>query len=138
MSNLLILGLSLLLFLPGSAFAGVATPYNEWNFSFVTTEIYQDGNHPTIIQIDSQIIYHGQEKFGSVKLHADITEPDGKTKSHSSDFFDLKIGDNVKRKISHHIDKTGIYKVILRITPPSEQFQTHVFDERIFEVNVTS
>ena len=91
MSNLLFLGLSLLLFLPGTVFAGIPTPYDEWNFSFLETKVYQNKEYPTIIHINSQIIYHGQQELGSVKFYADITEPDGKIKSYSSEFFDLKI-----------------------------------------------
>ncbi len=132
MSKVLLAGIlpiiTLLLVLPSVAFADNPTPYNEWDFDFLSVQVYQDKTDLHSLIIKPKILYDGQMPLGTVNINAEIIQPDGTSIPVKSRITDMEIGQSKFIRIPTGVIQEGQYTINVTMNPPAEPYLDHIFD----------
>ncbi len=127
----ILLSLSIILLIPLStneSFAAIPTEHNEWDFDFVDVHVYQDKTNLNSLIIKPNILFKGENAFGTVNIDVRIIQPDGTPTSANGRITNMESGETEPRRMHTGVIQEGKYKIHLSMTPPEKPYFGHVFD----------
>jgi len=118
------------------AFADNPTPYNKWDFDISKVDVSQIQHDLEKLDISIDVLYKGQMHKGTANVYANVTDPDGYSRSLFGQVQDLSIAEIQTVNLRGHLPKDGKYEISVMLTPPAKPHLDHIFDSEKFTFDV--